>query len=228
MIDYKIYNSWYFTIIKGNFDKKDDIIQDFITYKLPNVRNDHPGHLFKIFKNYCLDRFKFDHRIVNNKSSFTSKTTLVDIPENYNEIEDDFDYDERKNKDEDNIKKIEVIISYIKNLPTHERELFKQYYINKVSTRKLALMYDINYNKIYKKVRKYKEDINSLYIIDEIKKDIKEFMIRLASNNYTYTTLDALKITNYHIILFQWKDSKYDEVEKDIYQMIEDIKKEIK
>lgn len=220
MIDRKLYRYIYDLTIKGLPMLKEDIINDFISYKLPNIKITNKTYVLNCFKNYSIDVVKKHNRIKNIETEY--------LDSKYDEIDNDLSYEDRLKIDEDNIKKIEIIISYIKKLPTHERELFKQYYINKLSTRKLGVIYNIDHRKIHRKVKKYKDDIKSLHIIDGVKGDIKEFMTKLASNNYTYTTLDALKITNYHIILFQWKDSKYYEVEKDIYQMIEDIKKEIK
>lgn len=229
-VDYKLLIYWWHKTVDGKYDMKFDVIHDFIAYKLPHIdKGTEMGVMCRIFKNYIKDRLKFDQTIKGDKTSKSKKKEIVELDETHDSYCDyDFDYNQRVSSDEDNIRKIEIIISYIKKLPTHERELFKQYYLNKVSTRKLAKMYDTNYLKIHKKVKKYKDDINSMSLISDNIIKINSFIINLESKNWVYDSVDALKIAHYHIILFKYKDKTYDKKELTIYQMIEDIKNEIK
>lgn len=238
-IDRKLYQYIFDLILKDKQYIKEDTISDFLTYEVPHFKIIDKTYVLNAFKNHCRDIIKYDKVIADNKVSFRKKKDFSDDIDdanyNFNKdktlnsiIEDEYDIDERQLYEENNIQKINIIIKYIKDLPTYERELFKQYYINKLSTRKLAAMYNINYNKIYNKVRKYKKDIKCLYLIDQSIKEINTFMIKLERNKWVYNSVDALKIANYHIILFEWKDSKYDQEEKTIYEMIEDIKNELK
>ena len=235
-IDRKLYQYIYDLVLRDKPELKEDTISDFIAYELPYIKIKDKTYILNSFKNHCKDMLKYDKVIINNKVSFRKKKEIIDddeydVVEYLNNIQCDSNHSELEERiinDEENIKKIEIIINYIKKLPTHERELFKQYYLNNVSTRKLAAMYKINYNKIYKKVRKYKEDINNINEIEIKTPEIILFMNDIKSRKYIYNVLDALKITNYHILLFRYKDNKYDTKELSIYQMIEDIKKFLK
>lgn len=225
-IDYKLLIYIYNNHIDGRREERFDIIHDFIAYKLPYITGN-KKEIKQAYKNYLYDCMKYDIKYKEDDRIGKSKKIETESIENI-EIDLECDIESKRELDQENIEKVELIIEYIKKLNSIDRELFKQYYINNLSIRNLSEKYDIKIWMIHRKVKKYKDDIKSLYEIDKHLPEIKLFISELKNRDYNFNIVDSLKIIHYHDILFRYKTDKYDKIDLSSYQMLEDIIKEIK